>query len=77
MSDHNPVNDVSYLRPLTSERRKEIDSFISRLSLMKEEAVRLGLYRTHLMLKEPVHTVGYELADLISGKFSKIPRMLP
>jgi hypothetical protein len=74
MSDRSKTH---YLRPVTPERRREIDSFISRLSLMKEEAVRLGLYRTHQALRQPVHTVGYELADLLSGKQNEIPEMQP
>lgn len=60
------MSDVRYRRPVTQERRKAIDDFISRLALMKEEAGRLGLYQTMQALEIPVTKVGYELAEILS-----------
>lgn len=50
--------------------------FISRLSLMKDEAMRLGLVRTSLSFscmegsetRGPLWIAGYELGDILQGK---------
>ena len=54
---------------MTTKQRIEIDNFISRLTLMAEEAMRLGLLRTSHALRQgeqsPVSVAGYELADIL------------
>jgi hypothetical protein len=47
------------------ERQKE---FASRLSLMREEAGRLGLYATMQLLADPLRMVGFEISgDIMAG----------
>ena len=38
---------------------------IARLTLLKEEAFRIGMYRTGQKLEEPIKEAGWELADLL------------
>lgn len=61
------MSDERYRRSITVERREAIDDFISRLSLMKHEACKLGLYQTHQAMEIPVTKVGYELAELLTS----------
>lgn len=47
---------------------EQLKDYASRLSLMMEEARRLGLHKTATALHErggPVEVVGFEIADLI------------
>jgi hypothetical protein len=62
------MSDTAYLRPLTRVRRYQIDDFIRRLVRMKEEAFRLGIYQTGHTLDEATRKVGWELAEILTGK---------
>lgn len=54
------------------EKRKKIDEFIVRLSLMRDEACKLGLTLTMHKIKEASRQVGWELGNLIiQGKVDK------
>jgi hypothetical protein len=50
---------------LKKAKRPEVDQFIARLTLLKEEAFRIGMYRTGQKLEEPIKEAGWELADLL------------
>jgi hypothetical protein len=61
-------------RRLKKASRTEIDQFIARLTLLKEEAMRIGMYRTGQKLEEPIRQAGWELADLIEhGDIEQTP----
>jgi hypothetical protein len=49
-------------------KRSEADAFIVKLTLLKEEAFRIGMYMTGQKLEEPVRQAGWELAELIGQK---------
>ena len=51
---------------LKKVKRSEADAFIVRLTTLKEEAFRIGMYETGQKLEEPIKTVGYELATLLT-----------
>lgn len=54
------------------ERRKKIDNFIVLLTLVKEEAMKLGLHLTGEKIHQAVREVGWELENLIvEGKVDK------
>lgn len=48
------------------EKRKKIDSFIVRLSLMRNEAIHLGLLLTADKVKDATRQVWWELENLIT-----------
>jgi hypothetical protein len=50
---------------LKKAKHPEVDQFIARLTLLKEEAFRIGMYRTGQKLEEPIKEAGWELADLL------------
>lgn len=49
-------------------KRSEADAFIIRLTTLKEEAFRIGMYATGQKLEEPIKAAGWELAELIGNK---------
>lgn len=46
-------------------KRKKIDDFIVRLSLMKDEAMRLRLISTSYKIKDATVQVGWDLENMI------------
>lgn len=46
-------------------KRKEADEFIIKLTLLKAEAFRIGMFRTGQKLEVPIKLAGWELANLI------------
>lgn len=69
----------------TKKREQEQRDFIARLSLMKDEAMRLGLVRTAHAFSHaretfhseeaagPLTVAGYELADILRGRQVQAP----
>jgi len=47
---------------------KRIRNFINRINFMKVEAFNLGLLRTGHKLDGAIKEVGYEFADILTGK---------
>ena len=52
----------------TRARNRLRHNFITRLVNMKDEAGRLGLYRTMHALDNATREVGYEMVDILEGK---------
>ena len=51
-----------------AEWRQEIRGFTAALVQMKDQAARLGLWRTMHALDGATRSTGYEQADIITGK---------
>jgi len=62
---HHTTGRVSGVTPAW---RRQADDFSYRLVRMKEEAFRLGLYRTGHAMDVATRKVGWELADILTGK---------
>lgn len=48
------------------EKRQKIDNFIIRLSLMRGEAMEIGLILTSHGIKDAIRQMGWELENLIT-----------
>ena len=53
---------------LKKVKRSEADAFIVKLTTLKEEAFRIGMYTTGQALEKPIQEAGWELAKLIEQK---------
>mgnify|MGYP001577331461 CR=1 FL=1 len=51
-----------------TEWRQEVRGFTAALVAMKDQAGRLGLWRTMHAIDEATRAIGYETADVITGK---------
>lgn len=51
---------------IPEEKRKKIDEFIVRLSIVKDEAMYLGLTLTSHKIKDAMKQVGWELENMIT-----------
>jgi hypothetical protein len=59
---------------LDAATEKEQRAFASKVALLKEEAMRIGLVVTAHSLEAAVKQVGWELAELIEARRAEEPR---